>query len=180
MNQFFILLYYHFLAYFEKLACTFPYFTFLRPLFHNCNTFTHLLLHSRYTFVTLLATPLLHSCYTPSYTFVTHLLHLCYTLVTHLLHSLYRICNTFVVHICNTRFTHLLHPLLDLRYTVLTLIMTFLMHPYSVAFCPCLICGILSGIRTNCTVYNIHVVSVHLKNKCNLSTVYNVHVHSTM
>ena len=31
---------------------------------------------------------------------------------------------------------HLLHPLLHLRYTVLTLIITVLMHLYSVAFCP--------------------------------------------
>ena len=92
MNQFFIFLYYHFLAYFEKLACTLPYYTFLRPLFHNCNTFTHLLIHSRYTFVTPLATPLLHSCYTPCYNSVTHLLHslldLRYTVLTLIMTSL--------------------------------------------------------------------------------------------
>ena len=126
MNQFFIFLYYHFLDYFEKLACTLPCYTFLTPLFHNCNTFTHLL-H-----------PLLHSCYTS----VTNLLHLCNTHFIHVLHPLLH------------PFTHLLH----LRYTVLTLIITFLMHPYSVvilfgfrflAFCPCLICGILSGIHAN-------------------------------
>ena len=63
----------------------------------------------------------------------------------------YTPCNTFVtplLHICNTRFTHLLHPLLHLRYTVLTLslIITFLMHPYSysVTFCPVFVCDILS------------------------------------
>ena len=93
MNQFFIFLYYHFLAYFEKLACTLPYYTFLRLLFHNCNTFTHLLLHSRYTFVTPLATLLLYSCYTPCYNSVTHVLHhflhLCYTFVTPVLHPCY-------------------------------------------------------------------------------------------
>ena len=31
---------------------------------------------------------------------------------------------------------HLLHPLLHLRFTVLTLVITVLMHPYSMAFCP--------------------------------------------
>ena len=88
--------------------------------FHICNTFITLLSHHLYTFVTLL-------------------LHLCFTLITLLVHPL--------LHICNTRFTRLLHPLLQLRYTVVTLIITILMHSYSVAFCPCLICGILSGIH---------------------------------
>ena len=129
MNQFFIFLYYHFLPYFEKLACTLPYYTFLRPLFHNCNTFTHLLLHSRYTFVTPLATPLLHSCYTPCYNSVTHLLT---PLVTPLLH------------ICYTLVTHLLHSLLDLRYTRFNSYYDIFDASLFLAFCPCLICGILS------------------------------------
>ena len=105
MNQFFIFLCYHFLAYFEKLACTLPCYTFLTPLFHNCNTFTHLL-HSCYKFVTPLATPLLHSCYTPCHTSVTHLLHLllylCYKFVTSLVAHL--------LHLCNTHFIRVLHP----------------------------------------------------------------------
>ena len=116
MNQFFIFLNYHFLAYFEKLACTLPYYTFLRPLFHNCNTFTYLLLHSRYTFVTPLATPLLHSYYTPCYNSVTHLLHpllcICYTFVTPILYMRYTPSYTFVthlLHLCYTLVTHLLH-----------------------------------------------------------------------
>ena len=104
MNQFFIFLYYHFLAYFEKLACTLPHYTFLRPLFHNCNTFTH--------FTTLS----LHICYTPCYTFVTLLLHpllqQCYIFVTSLVaHLLY---------LCNTHFIHVLHPFLHLCYTFVT------------------------------------------------------------
>ena len=117
MNQFFIFFYYHFLAYFEKLACTLPYYTFLRPLFHNCNTFTHLLLHSRYTFVTPLATPLLHSCYTPCYNSVSLLLHpflhLCYTFVTHLLRICYTPCNAFVTPLLYTFVT----PVLRICYT---------------------------------------------------------------
>ena len=115
MNQFFIFLYYHFLAYFEKLACTLPYYTFLRPLFHNCNTFTQLLLHSRYTFVTPLATPLLHSCYTPCYNSVTPLLHSCYTP-------------------CYNSVTHLLHPLLHLCYTLVTPLVTTVLH---ICYIPC-------------------------------------------
>ena len=110
MNQFFIFLCYHFLAYFEKLACTLPYYTFLRPLFHNCNTFTHLLLYSRYTFVTPLATPLLHSCYNS----VTLLLQQCYTLVTPFLTPLLHICYTCVT------------PLLHICYAFVTLLVTHL------------------------------------------------------
>ena len=125
MNQFFIFLYYHFLAYFEKLACTLPYYTFLRPLFHNCNTFTHLLLHSRYTYVTPLLTPLLHICYT----LVTHFLRICYTP-----------CNAFVTPLLYT----FVIPVLRICYTVLTLIMTFwcililwhFVRVWFVAFCP--------------------------------------------
>ena len=112
MNQFVIFLYYHFLDYFERLACTLPCLTFLTPFFHIFNTFITLFRHRLYTFVTTL----LHICYT----FVAHLLHPCYTFVTPLLH------------ICNTRFTHLLH----FRCTVVTLIITILMYSYSVAFCP--------------------------------------------
>ena len=102
-----------------------------------------------YTFLTLF-----HICNT----FVTPALHICYTLVTHLLHLCYTII-TLLLHICNTRFSRLLHPVLHLRYTVVNLIITILMHSYGilsgfrfVTFCPCLICGILScgilsGIR---------------------------------
>ena len=134
MNQFFIFLHYHFLDYFEKFACTFPCYTFL-TLFHICNTFVTPALHICYTLV-------LHNCYP----FVTPLLNFYYTFVTPLLH------------ICNTRFSRLLHPVLHLRYTVVTLIITILMHSYSVAFCPCLICGILtcgilSGIRYNTAIH---------------------------
>ena len=106
MNQFFIFLYYNFLAYFDKLACTLPYYTFLRPLFHNCNTFTHLLLHSRYTFVTPLATlllhPLLQQCYTCATPLLTPLLHICYTP-----------CNAFVTPLLYTFVT----PVLRICYT---------------------------------------------------------------
>ena len=118
MNQFFIFLYYHFLAYFEKLACTLPSYILLTPLFHNCNTLTHLL-HSFYTFVTPLATPLLHSCYT-SVTHLLHLLlHLCYKFVTSLVAHLLHLCYihfiratplvTLLLHLCYTFVTSLLH-----------------------------------------------------------------------
>ena len=78
-------------------------------------------------------------CYTPCYTFVTPLLHTCYTFVTPLLNICHTPCYKFVtplLNICNTRFTHLLHRLLRLRYTVVTLslIITILMHSYSVVF----------------------------------------------
>ena len=114
-----------------QLVCALPCYTFLTPLFH---------------FITLLWRQL--------YTFVAPLLNPCYTFITPLV--------TALLHISNTRFTHLLYPLLHLRYIVVTLIITILMHPYSVAFCPvfvllhfvlwsvafcpCLIWGILSGI----------------------------------
>ena len=97
---------------------------------HFLHPFSHLL-HLYNTFVT----PALHICYT----FVTHLLHICYSFVIPLLNICHIPCYIFVkplLHICNTRFTHLLHPLLRLRYTVVTLIITILMHSYSVAFCP--------------------------------------------
>ena len=88
----------------------------------------HPLLRLRCTVVTHLLHPLLRlHC-----TVVTHLLHpllrLRCAVVTHLLHPLLRLCCTVV--------THLLHPLLRLRCTVVTLIITILMHSYSVAFCP--------------------------------------------
>ena len=82
---------------------------------------------------------ILYMRYTPCYTYVIPLLHLCYTFVTPLLNICHAPCYTFVtplLNICNSRFTHLLHPLLRLRYTVVTLIITILMHSYSVAFCP--------------------------------------------
>ena len=87
-----------------------------------------------------LYTHFLHPCFT----FATPLLHFCDTSSMHLLHICYTPRYTFV--------THLLLPLLHLRYTVVALFLTILMHPYSMAFCPCLICEILScGI-----LYGIH------------------------
>ena len=38
-------------------------------------------------------------------------------------------------------------------------------------FVKCTLYNVYTLRSTNCTVYNIHVVSVHLKNKCNLSTI---------
>ena len=122
MNQCFIFLYYHFLDYFEQLACALPCYTFLTLLFH----FITLLWHQLYTLVTLL-------------------LHIYYTFVTPLLHIYYTLCYTYVTHllyVCNTRFTNLLHPLLHLRYSVVTLIITILMHPWY--FVRSSFCGILS------------------------------------
>ena len=78
-----------------------------------------------YTFLTLF-----HICNT----FVTPALHICYTL-TYLLHHYYTFV-TPLLHVCNTRFSRLLHPVLHICYTVVTLIITILMHSYSVAFCP--------------------------------------------
>ena len=119
-------------------------------------------LHICYTFVT----PLLHPCYT----FITHLLHVRYTFVTPILYTCYTPCYTFVtplLNICSTRFTHLLHPLLRLRYTIVTLIITILMHSYSVAFCSVAFCmGFDKFIKFNIDCDRFKRIEVKKVNTC--------------
>ena len=113
----------------------------------------HPSLHLCYKFFT----SLFHICNTPHYIFVTRLLQPCFTFATPLLHF----CDTSFIHLLHifytpryTFVTHLLLRLLHLRYTVVVLFVTISMHPYTVAFFPCLICeilscGILSEIHPN-------------------------------